>query len=121
MSRKIIGIIGTRRRDEKSDYQLVSEAFWKIYEEGDIICSGGCGAGGDKFAKWIHEGFAIPYLEFPAQWEKYGKSAGFKRNTDIAKFSTVLIACVSPERTGGTEDTIKKFKKFNPNGEVILV
>jgi len=30
------------------------------------------------------------------------------RNTLIAKDCTVLIACVAEDRTGGTEDTIKK-------------
>ncbi len=106
---KIIGIIGSRSKDSSSDFTRVRNKFLAIYEEGDWICSGGCPQGGDAFALRLHKEFSTPYLEFPANWKKHGKSAGYKRNADIAKASSVLIACVSDERKGGTEDTIKKF------------
>ena len=109
---KNIGIIGTRRRNTLEDYKLVVEEFLKHYEEGDIICSGGCPEGGDKFAHMIHKKYCVPYLEFPANWDKNGKLAGFIRNTDIAKWSDICIACVAENRLGGTEDTIRKFLKL---------
>jgi len=118
---KTIGIIGARVRNTKEDYEKVKEEFLKIYEVGDIICSGGCPKGGDRFAEMIAKELNIKILIFKPEWEKYGKSAGYKRNGEIAKNSDVLIACVSEERIGGTEDTIKKFKEFNPFGEIILV
>jgi hypothetical protein len=117
----IIGIIGSRKRLHECDYNKVLEQFLKIYQEGDWICSGGCPIGGDFFAYRLHKYMYVPYLEFPANWEKHGKAAGFIRNTDIAKHSTVLIACVSEDRTGGTEDTIKKFKQLHPEGIVYLI
>lgn len=116
---KKIGIIGSRRRNSAVDYKLVEEKFFEIYEVGDWIVSGGAPKGGDYFAKRIHQKYAIPYLEFPANW-KLGKHAGFLRNTDIAENSDVLIACVAEDRKGGTEDTIKKFEKIG-NKEVYLV
>lgn len=117
---KIIGIIGSRSRDTDEDFWKVNEEFHKLYKEGDWICSGGCPKGGDRFAEKIARINSTPFLLFPADWNKHGKSAGFKRNTDIAKFSDILIACVSKDRTGGTEDTIKKFMKFHKEGVVIL-
>jgi len=45
-----------------------------------------------------------------SEWNKYGRGAGIARNTLIANNCDILIACVSPDRTGGTEDTIKKTK-----------
>lgn len=110
---KIIGIIGTRRRNTTKDFKLVYDKFFELYEEGDIICSGGCSEGGDHFAYIIHKDNAIPYIEFPANWKKYGKKAGFIRNLNIAEWSDILIACVAEDRTGGTEDTINQFKKLN--------
>ena len=118
---KIIGIVGSRRRNSITDFAKVYEAFKKIYKDGDWICSGGCGKGADAFAFKIHRKEYIPYLEFPANWNKHGHGAGFKRNTEIAKHSHILIACVAEDRKGGTEDTIKKFKRFHPDGKVILV
>jgi len=106
---KTIGIIGTRRRDAMSDYRKTADKFKEIYEDGDHIVSGGCTRGGDRFAEQIAKSFQVPIMIHYAQWKKLGKAAGFIRNKDIAKDSDVLIACVSPDRTGGTEHTIVKF------------
>ena len=108
-----IGIIGSRRRNTEEDLQKVTEAFHKLKEEyKDVsIISGGATKGGDRFAEIIACLEKIPIKIYYPDWEKYGRIAGFNRNTDIAKESDILIACVSPDRTGGAEDTIRKFKK----------
>lgn len=113
-----IGIVGSRRRTTKDDFNKVKDAFDKIYQaqRKDWIISGGCPEGGDNFAKLIARYTGCPILIFHANWKRYGRQAGFLRNWDIAKNSDILIACVAPDRKGGTEDTIKKFK-----GELILV
>lgn len=115
-----IGIIGSRRRNTIQDYDKVVDAFLKVYEEGDNIVSGHCPKGGDLFAEQIAQGFGIAIILFPAEWDKYGRSAGFKRNSLIALAADTLIACVAKDRTGGTEDTIKKYKKLGKN-DLILV
>lgn len=119
----IIGIIGSRRRNSEKDKKLIKEKLELILSnEKDItICSGGCSKGGDKFAEELASEFKLKKKIFKADWNIYGKGAGFLRNTDIAKESDILIACVADDRKGGTEDTIKKFKKFHPDGELILV
>jgi len=117
---KIIGIIGTRRRDTNEDLKRVNDAFLKIYEEGDKICSGLCPQGGDRFAVILSKLYNVTPIWYPAEWRKYGKGAGFKRNTYIARDSDVLIACVAPNRKGGTEDTIKKYLAFGKT-QLILV
>jgi hypothetical protein len=43
---------------------------------------------GEKYAK--EEGFDLEI--YPAQWDKYGKSAGFRRNEQMAKIADALIA-----------------------------
>jgi len=118
---KIIGIIGSRSRDSGPDMYAVVQAFESVYKDGDWICSGGCPKGGDRFAKLIHQQGSIPYLEFPADWKQHGRTAGIIRNTQIAKFSDVLIACVASNRTGGTEDTIKQFTTMHPDRQILIV
>lgn len=108
---KVIGIIGSRSRNTGADYNKVWEAFTKIYEDGDEIVSGGCPQGGDRFAEVIAKTEQVPIKIHYAQWNYFGKMAGFARNGDIARASDVLIACVDESREGGTEDTIKKFIK----------
>jgi len=118
---RIIGIVGTRRRDFFKDYETVEKEFFKIYKEGDWICSGGAKAGADRFAELIAKKNGIPILIFYPNWRKYKRGAGIIRNTPIAEYSNILIACVAEDRKGGTEDTITKFKEFHPHGEVRLV
>jgi len=140
-----IGIVGTRRRDTKEDFEKTRQVFGQIWIPGDQICSGLCPQGSDWSAvlisldkEWIEDKkererlyqqvrnykdihYVIKPIWYPADWKKDGKIAGFLRNTDIAKTSNVLIATPSSDRTGGTEDTIKKFKKFHPEGRLILI
>lgn len=110
--KRVIGIIGTRRRDSESDFQLVEKEFLKHYHPGDKICSGLCYKGGDRFAVILAEKYETGTIWHPADWDKHGKTAGFIRNSYIARDSHVLIACVAQDRKGGTEDSIKKFKKL---------
>ena len=118
---KIIGIIGSRRRDSTADLVKVAEAFKLFYEDGDIIVSGGCRKGGDRFAEMIakqmdieiiiHYPESVPYNS--PKWA-YAK-ANYDRNTLIARDADLLIACVAEDRKGGTEDTIKKYLKLDKN------
>ena len=118
---KKIGIIGTRRRDNPEAYKKVEEKLLENYEEGDWIVSGGCSKGGDRFAEVIAKKHGIPILIFYPNWDKYKKGAGLVRNLDIAKHSEMLIACVTKDRTGGTEDTIKKYQALLKMESLILV
>lgn len=66
-------------------------------------------SGGARGADSLGEGWAkengIPTKIFPAQWDKYGKSAGFRRNKDIVA-NCDAIAAFWDGRSKGTENTI---------------
>jgi hypothetical protein len=109
---KIIGIIGSRRRNSSEALKKVEEKFWEIYEEEDWIVSGGCPKGGDRFAEVIAKREGIPILIFYPNYKKYNRGAPTVRNTPVAQKADVMIACVAQDRKGGTEDTIKKYLRF---------
>jgi hypothetical protein len=127
---KKIGIIGTRKRNIRTDYQIVKDAFFEIYEDGDFIVSGHCPKGGDAFAEKIAFDYGIPILLFPPK--KHTRKEYFARNTLIAQYSDCIIAClVRPSepiddillrQSGGSEDTLKKFiNLFNNNKTRIII
>ena len=129
---KVIGIIGSRRRDNEEDYKQVYNEFKKWYDEGDKICSGGCPKGGDRFAEIIARklGLTIENGSLIIHYPKKPKTgsprwawaqANYERNTLVANDSDVLIACVAPDRKGGTEDTIKKWIKRKLDNNLLRI
>ena len=108
---KVIGIVGTRGRDSGLDFKQCLTAFEEICKDDDEIVSGGCPKGGDRFAELIAKRCQVPIKIYYAKWNKLGKKAGYVRNGNIVKDADILIAVVSSDRLGGTEDTIKKAEK----------
>lgn len=110
---QVIGIVGSRRRDTHRDYDLLEAEFFKVFEWGDTIVSGGCPKGGDKFAEMIARRYGITIVIHHARWDgPDGRAAGWVRNSLIARDCDVLLAVVAADRRGGTEDTVKKVKRL---------
>lgn len=125
---KVIGIVGSRRRDSAADYVACLAAFRDEYIPGDRIVSGGCPKGGDRFAEVIaghvaedegRELSEVIVIHLPDRSKldpdlvaKNPRAAhavvNNARNSLIARDCDVLIAVVAQNRSGGTEDTIKK-------------
>ena len=76
-----------------------------------VFMSGGCrGADslGERYAK--ENGFKTEY--YPARWDKYGKSAGPKRNKQMAEIADYVI-CFWDGKSKGTKSMIEYTEKFN--------
>jgi len=65
----------------------------------------------------------IPVKHFPAEWDKYGRSAGFIRNAEMGDYADAAI-CFWDGESKGTKhmiDTMKRLGKpcyvYNYNGE----
>lgn len=52
----------------------------------------GTAKGADKFGEIWAECADIPIERYPANWDKYGKSAGYIRNEQMAENASALIA-----------------------------
>jgi hypothetical protein len=95
-------IAGSRTID---DYAMVSAAiacsFFPITE---VVC--GMAKGVDLLGKQWAEERGIPVIEFPADWEKHGKQAGYLRNIEMAENADALIAITSG--SPGTKHMIKE-------------
>lgn len=131
--RRTIAIIGTRRRDTEADYKKVHNAFLKIYQEEDSIVSGGCKRGGDRFAERIAKTASIPITIHYPDLSKLDQQLmlinpraahariNYARNVLVAQDADIVLACVAPDRKGGTENTIKRFCKRLRASETELV
>ena len=133
-----IGIVGSRRRNSSSDFKLlykkINELINKYGTENITLISGGCPQGADHFAEIINEEINLPnkmIIHYPDKNKLDSRLVktniraayaiiNYARNTLIAEDSEILIAMVASDRKGGTEDTIKKYKKFGKNNLIIL-
>jgi len=84
--------------------------FQYLNEEVDItedleIVSGGA-QGVDKFGEEWAFNNNIDVKLFPADWDTYGKSAGYRRNVDMSRYADVLFAFWDG-KSKGTEHMIK--------------
>lgn len=99
-------IIGSRGF---TDYEAVKN-FLEGRNLTQIISGGARGA--DFLAKKYALENKIDYLEFPAQWDKFGKSAGYKRNIDIIDACEVCIAFWDG-KSKGTEHSLNLAREKN--------
>jgi hypothetical protein len=73
------------------DYFSVELALERVIASGDEIVSGGA-RGADTLGERYAEEQNHPLKIFPAEWDKYGNSAGHIRNREMAKYANILVA-----------------------------
>ena len=75
-----------------------------VKDEIAVVCGKARGADtlGEKYAK--ERGYTVHY--FPADWDRYGKSAGYIRNEEMAKNADALVAFWDG-KSRGTKNMIK--------------
>lgn len=83
---------------------VLDKVLRRVNKEKLVIISGGArGADslGERYAK--EKGYGLEV--YPADWNKHGKSAGYKRNTEMAEVAHALVAFWD-EKSRGTKHMI---------------
>lgn len=103
-------IAGSRRF---ADYDLLcrvmDERLSEIKDDITVVCgmARGADALGERYA--IDKGYNID--RHPAEWDVYGKSAGYRRNEEMAKCSDALVAFWD-SASRGTKHMISTAKRY---------
>ena len=78
------------------DYNLLKEKVNKILQEKrvthKIFIISGCARGADTLGVRYASENAFDVDKYPADWDKYGKKAGYMRNVEMAENADALIA-----------------------------
>ena len=82
---KYLLIAGSRNYTDRDTFNRVTEEYIDSEDAFTVIVAGGA-AGADELAKDYALEHGLQYIEFPADWEKYGRAAGPKRNNEMVKF-----------------------------------
>lgn len=88
-------IAGSRDLGGDEYFEIVSEALldairiWEPTVVTEIISGGARGI--DTIAEGVAREYAIAFKEFPADWDRHGKRAGYLRNVQMAEAGDALL------------------------------
>lgn len=111
-----LAIIGSRTF---TNYNLLQEILEQHKPETTLVVSGAAKGADSLGEKWAIEN-NIPTLIFPADWDKFGKMAGYIRNEDIIKNCDYAIAFWD-RQSKGTKHSISLCEKYNKPVKIITV
>lgn len=78
------------------DYNLLREKVNNIFIDKrlthKIVIVSGCARGADTLGMRYASENILDIEEYPADWDKYGKKAGYMRNVEMAENADALIA-----------------------------
>ena len=75
-----------------NDYELLKEKLDLVKEAiGEFEVVSGKARGADSLGERYARENDLPIAEFPADWDKHGKSAGYKRNAEMADYAEGCI------------------------------
>ena len=83
-----------------------------IRKENKIIILSGCASGADAIGERYAEENGFELEKYPADWVKYGRSAGPIRNRQMAEICDFVI-CFWDEKSRGTKSMIELARKYN--------
>ena len=101
-----------------NNYQLLEGTMKSLNLDIDtIVC--GCAKGADSLGRDWARNHQIPVVEFPAEWEFYGRAAGPIRNRKMGDYADYLVAFWDGQ-SHGTKDMIEYMKSLGKHGKVVL-
>ena len=74
--------------------------LWLAQHRAPITIGSGTARGADTAGIILAREKAFPLKKFPADWDRFGKSAGYRRNEQMAEWGTHLIAFWDGESRG---------------------
>lgn len=107
-------VTGGRHYEDEQRVILELAKFVARYGETLIVIHGDCPTGADHFANTFCETFKVPMLKWPAKWDQFGKSAGYRRNAHMLKYGQPTHGLVFP----GGEGTAHMRKLMEDDGNI---
>lgn len=90
----VVAVVGSRSFASNLTLERVCKEICKDeFKTNEIthFVSGGA-VGPDSWGEEIADAFGVEKTIFYPDWEKYGRSAGFRRNEDIVKMADLVVA-----------------------------
>jgi len=93
-------IAGGRDFNDPQGLLKAFHQFMEGHDNGEIVIVSGGARGADAIGEWIGKQYGITTVVMRAQWDKFGKSAGYRRNEQMAQYGTHLLAAWDGQSKG---------------------
>lgn len=96
-----------------NDYELLKSKmlyYLKGFDLSEVEIVSGTAKGADQLGEKFAREFGCKLKQFPADWNTYGKKAGYLRNVDMAKYADACV-CFWDGKSRGTKHMIDIAKK----------
>jgi len=103
-------IAGSRNFNNYDKLKKSCDHLLSNNKDTEIEVISGTAEGADSLGEYYASENGYNLKQFPAEWDKYGKGAGFRRNVIMAKYSECLIAFWDG-KSRGTKHMINTAKK----------
>jgi hypothetical protein len=104
-----------------TDYDKLSAVIFdyaeSVGEDVAVSIVSGMARGADKLAHTFARNEGVQVHEFPADWDTYGKRAGFVRNDQMSVFADALIAF----HDGSSRGTANMIQTMRRLGKPVLI
>ena len=101
-----------------NNYELL-ESTLEPYLNNIAEVISGTAIGADTLGERFAYKHSIPVKRFPAQWNTYGRSAGYRRNVQMAKHATACIVFWDG-KSKGTQHMINIAKQYGLKLKIVL-
>jgi hypothetical protein len=119
----ILCVAGSRVYNDYDFFREVIVATLELPEfEGKTVCfmTGEAQLGPDDMIITYCDEMEMPFFGMPANWDEYGKRAGYMRNMEMANNSTHLLA-FHADKSKGTAHMIKYCEGLGMKPTVVIV
>lgn len=99
--------------------QAIMEREMAFIKRGDVVVSGNA-RGADRMAERVAENAGAIVERFPARWDLFGRSAGFRRNIEMLDSGVDMVLAFWDGVSRGTPHTMREAKARNLRVRVIV-
>lgn len=101
-----------------NDYKLLCEKLDFLFQNIKPVIVCGEAKGADSLGRRYAKEHGLEILSFPAEWNKYGKSAGYRRNEEMGKAADGLVAFWDG-KSKGTKHMIDYMHKLGKKVKIV--
>lgn len=112
----------TNEHGDEVVFNDLQKLAFAVYESEFFITEvvSGTARGVDTLGEKIAEGIKVPVKRMPADWNTYGKRAGYLRNTQMAEYADAAVILWNGT-SNGTKHMISEMERFNKPYHLVII